>query len=236
MIARLKRFLRQPPSRRRQRLAFAWSALVTRFWYGRQLRALGRGSMIGSPLFWTPEYLEVGSGVLVWPGCRFEGIELDGADSRSEPRIVLGDGVTMQQFCHVTAAGRVTIGAGTLISFNVAIQDTDHQFDDIARSVTLQPLTCRPTTIGENCFIGARASIQAGTHLGRHCVVGTNAVVRGVFPDYCVLVGAPARVVKRYDTIVGVWRRTAPDGSFLPIPIEQTADDHLPERQQTRAE
>jgi hypothetical protein len=50
--------------------------------------------------------------------------------------------------------------------------------------------------------------------------VGTNAVVRGTFPDYCVLVGAPARIVKRYDAISGIWRRTAPDGSFLPTSPE----------------
>ncbi len=104
------------------------------------------------------------------------------------------------------------------MSFNVSIQDTDHCYHDVNRSVSHQPLTFAPTTIGENCFIGARASIQAGTRLGRHCIVGTNAVVRGTFPDYCVLVGAPARVIKRYHAVSGTWRRTAPDGSFCGEP------------------
>lgn len=231
MIDRLTRFWHLPPTRRWQRLKFAWAALVTRCWYGLSLRALGRGSIIQPPLFWTPEYIEVGNDVLVWPGCRFEGIDLDTASAGTTPRIVLGDGVVMQQYCHITAAGQLNIGAGTLMSFNVSIQDTDHGYHDVNRSVTHQPLTFAQTTVGENCFIGARASIQAGTRLGRHCIVGTNAVVRGTFPDYCVLVGAPARVIKRYDPVSGTWRRTAPDGSFCDEPslmdIASPAFTHL---------
>lgn len=225
MISLLKRFWRQPPSRRLQRLNFAWASLVTRCWHGPRLRALGRGSIIRAPLFWTPEYIEVGRDVLVWPGCRIEGIPPAGSGCDQSPLVELGDGVAMQQSCHITAAGRLTIGAGTLMSFNVSIQDTDHSYDDVTRSVSNQPLTYAATTVGENCFIGARASIQAGTRLGRHCIVGTNAVVRGTFPDYCVLVGAPARVVKRYDTVSGTWCRTAPDGSFLAEPSVPSATD-----------
>jgi acetyltransferase-like isoleucine patch superfamily enzyme len=53
--------------------------------------------------------------------------------------------------------------------------------------------------------MGAR--IQAGTILGDGCVVGANSVVRGVFEDHSVIVGAPGRVVKRYNKATGVWER-----------------------------
>jgi tetrahydrodipicolinate N-succinyltransferase len=52
--------------------------------------------------------------------------------------------------------------------------------------VLYQPITMRKTSIGPNCFIGAGAKILAGTTLGRKCVVGANAVVRGDFPDFSV--------------------------------------------------
>lgn len=223
MIDRLMSFWRQPPTRRWQRLSFLWAGWVTRFWHGPRLRSLGRGTIIQAPLFWTPEYLEVGNDVLVWPGCRFEGIDLDTTTAGTAPRIVLGDGVSFQQHCHLTAARRVEIGARTAVLFGVMITDTDHRYDRIDQPPSLQPLEVRPTVIGEDCFIGARASIQAGTQLGRHCIVGTNAVVRGNFPDYCVLVGAPARIVKRYDAASGEWRRTSPDGSFLARPTDLVA-------------
>lgn len=59
------------------------------------------------------------------------------------------------------------------------------------------------------------AVIQAGTILGKQCIVGSNAVVRGHFPDYCVIVGVPARIVKRYDDKSGVWKKTNNKGEFL---------------------
>lgn len=207
MIERLIRFWRQPASRRRQRLGFTWTALVTHYWYGPRLRALGRRSIIGKPLFWTPEYMEVGDGVLIWPGCRFEGISLGNAFNDQDPQVVIGDGVVMQQSCHITAAGRLVIGAGTLISFNVSIQDTDHRYDDLTISVSHQPLTFAQTTIGENCFLGAGARVLAGTRLGKHCVVGANAVVRGEFPEFSVIAGNPGRVVKRYDATECRWTK-----------------------------
>lgn len=229
-MGRLTRFWRQPPTRRWQRLSFLWAGLVTRFWHGARLRSLGRGTIIQAPLFWTPEYIEVGNDVLVWSGCRFEGIDLDTATSNTAPRIILGDGVSFQQYCHLTAARHVEIGARTSVLFGVMITDTDHRYDRIDQPPALQPLDIQPTVIGEDCFIGARASIQAGTRLGRHCIVGTNAVVRGIFPDYCVIVGAPARIVKRYDAASGEWRRTTPDGRFLaasPAPI--SSQSHEPQ-------
>ncbi|MOA56318.1 putative acetyltransferase [compost metagenome] len=70
-----------------------------------------------------------------------------------------------------------------------------------------QPDRVRPTRIGENCFLGIGVRIQAGTILGKGCVVGANSVVRGEFPDHCVIVGAPARVIKRYDPASGQWQR-----------------------------
>lgn len=63
------------------------------------------------------------------------------------------------------------------------------------------------TKIGEGCFIGFGAVIQAGTILGRHSVVGANSVVKGEFPDYSVIVGVPAKVVKSYNIMTKKWER-----------------------------
>lgn len=123
--------------------------------------------------------------------------------------------MTIQQRCHITAATTLVIGKNTMISFDVSIQDTDHEYEDLSMPVGNQPLIVKKTQIGENCFIGSGAKIQAGTILGKHCVVGTNAVVRGTFPDYSVIVGVPARIVKRYDEKIGVWKKTDKNGEFV---------------------
>ena len=61
--------------------------------------------------------------------------------------------------------------------------------------------------IGENCFIGMGAAIMPGTVLGKQCVVGANSVVKGTFPDCCVIVGSPAKIVKKYNQQTQIWEK-----------------------------
>jgi acetyltransferase-like isoleucine patch superfamily enzyme len=203
-----------PPSRRRQRIAFLRDRVLTGTFYRRRLLHCGPGCIVQKPLFWTPEFISLGEGVLIWRGCRLEAVDKYGGQGFT-PRIDIGDRVSFQQNCHASAAGNLFFGARTSILFDVMITDIDHEYTQPDINVLLQPLTVRPSSIGRNCFIGAGARIQAGTHLGDHCIVGTNAVVRGSFPDYCVLAGVPARIVKRRDAETGLWRRTNPKGEFV---------------------
>jgi acetyltransferase-like isoleucine patch superfamily enzyme len=41
-----------------------------------------------------------------------------------------------------------------------------------------------------------KVTVLRGTTIGRGCVLGSHAVVRGVVPDYSIAVGSPAKVVK----------------------------------------
>ena len=95
------------------------------------------------------------------------------------------------------------------------ITDIDHDYNDITQPISKQNLIIKKTSIGENCFIGSGAKIQAGTILGKHCVIGANSVVRGHFPDYCVIVGVPARIIKKYDFACKEWKKTDKYGTFL---------------------
>jgi acetyltransferase-like isoleucine patch superfamily enzyme len=52
--------------------------------------------------------------------------------------------------------------------------------------------------------------ILPGTRLGRHVTVAAGSVVRGEFPDNCVIGGTPARLLRRYDPEFGWVSPTAP--------------------------
>lgn len=205
---------RLPSSRRRQWIGFLWGRLFTRFVHARRLKACGRGSMVQRPLFWTPEFIELGEKVHVWPGARIEAVD-SYREERFDPLIRIGDRTTFQQNCHLIAAGTLEIGEDCTFSFNVMVTDNDHRFDLEGVNVLAQPLTVKRTLVGHNCFIGAGAKIQAGTELGDHCIVGANAVVRGTFPDHCVIAGVPARIIKRRDPKTGAWRKTDAEGHFI---------------------
>lgn len=61
--------------------------------------------------------------------------------------------------------------------------------------------------IGDGSWIGCHCAIVGDVHIGRHCVVGANSVVTRNVPDFCVVAGAPARIVKRFDLETGEWMR-----------------------------
>lgn len=54
------------------------------------------------------------------------------------------------------------------------------------------------TIIGNDCWIGTDATLLSGTNLGNGVIVGAGAVVSGSIPDYAIVVGNPARVVKMW--------------------------------------
>jgi acetyltransferase-like isoleucine patch superfamily enzyme len=182
--------------------------------HGQRLGSLGRNSVIKTPMLWTPSYIFVGNNVHVQPGCRIEGISRWGSLEFS-PRIILEDSVTIEQNCHFIAVKDLFIRKGSTVSFGVMITDNEHEYRKIGDKVLSQPILYSLTDIGENCFIGAGAKIQAGTILGKQCVVGANSVVRGKFPDYSVIVGVPGRIVKRYCETDKQWKKTNVEGEFL---------------------
>lgn len=214
-MSRIARWRSMPLSRKLQYLSFLWARCITATYYKHRLRSTGKNCIVQTPLFWTPEFISLGDNVLIWKGCRIECVDRYG-HSVFQPHIVVGDRVSFQQNCHVTAAGELVIESDTSVLYGVLITDIDHRYDTPDINVAEQPLEVRKTHIGKHCFIGAGAKIQAGSQLGDHCIVGTNAVVRGIFPSHCVIAGVPGRIVKRFDAIQGQWRKTNPAGEFLP--------------------
>ena len=60
--------------------------------------------------------------------------------------------------------------------------------------------------IGEGSWLGENVCVL-GAIIGRHCVIGANSVVTKDIPDYSIAVGAPAKVIKRYDFTTNSWQK-----------------------------
>lgn len=90
----------------------------------------------------------------------------------------------------------VEIGSATLVADWVYVCDFDHITDDVHRPIKDQGIVKTPVRIGPDCWIGTKVTVLRGTRVGRGCVLGAHAVVRGDIPDYSIAVGAPARVVR----------------------------------------
>lgn len=131
-------------------------------------------------------------------------------------RLEIGDGSQIGRFNHIYATNSVVIGRRVLTANGVYISDNLHGYQDPETPVRDQPLVqLGATVIGDGSWLGHNACV-IGVRVGRQCVIGANAVVLRDLPDYSVAVGAPARIVRRYDAEGGKWRATSADGSFLP--------------------
>ena len=138
--------------------------------------------------------------VRILPGLRMEIIG-ENASIHIERNTSIG-----QNF-HIISASNMIIKKNTTISGNVFISNLDHSYEKIGVHILDQDHIIKETIIGENCFIGYGVSIQAGTILGNQCIVGSNSVVKGEFPDYCVIAGVPARIIKRYNPKTKRWEK-----------------------------
>lgn len=208
MVNKFINFLKSPFYNKINKLELFFAKVKTQLFYRIFFYKLDSNSIIKNPmLLVNVDKMSIGKNVFIRDLVRLEAVN-DGI-------LVIQDGVSIEQRCHITTAGELVIGYNTTILFDIMITDIDHEYENLNLPVAQQPLRISKTYIGENCFIGSGAKIQAGTILGKHCVVGTNAVVRGSFPDYSVIIGIPARIVKRYDLEKKEWRKTDSKGEFI---------------------
>ncbi|MBR3214827.1 MAG: acyltransferase [Methanosphaera sp.] len=91
------------------------------------------------------------------------------------------------------ARGGITIEDDAMLAANVQLLSNNH--DEYDRQVLL----CNEITIKKGVWIGAGATILPGVTVGEYAIVGAGAIVTKDVPDYAVVVGSPARVVKTLD-------------------------------------
>jgi len=124
-----------------------------------------------------------------------------------DARIKIGDSCVFGYNNHITAVGSVSIGNNVLTANNVYISDNLHEYEDVTRPVMQQAVRFKGAVeIGDGCWIGENACI-IGVRIGKNCAVGANAVVTKDVPDYSVVAGIPAKVIRHYDTASGKWIR-----------------------------
>jgi acetyltransferase-like isoleucine patch superfamily enzyme len=166
-------------------------------------RRFGNFSYIGPPISLEgTKRVEIGNKVRIYPGARIE--------TYGVGEISIMDNVAIGQNFHITSSGSsIVIGKDSTIVGNVFITNIDHDYKQIGVHILKQEYLIKETRVGENCFIGYGAAIQAGTILGKQCIVGAHSVVRGEFPDYSVIVGSPAKVIKKYNIDSGQWEKVS---------------------------
>ena len=108
-------------------------------------------------------------------------------------KIKIGNNVFINNNCLAMARGGITIEDDVMIAGNVQLLSNNH--DEYERQI----LTCEEIIIRKGAWIGAGATILPGVTIGKYAIVGAGAIVTKDVPDYAVVVGIPAKVVKTLD-------------------------------------
>lgn len=108
-------------------------------------------------------------------------------------KLIIGKRCYINSNLLAMSRGGITIGDDVQIAANVQLLSNNH--DPYDRQI----LTCKPIVIGDGVWIGAGASIMSGVTIGKYAIVGAASVVTHDVPDYGVVVGSPARLIKTLD-------------------------------------
>jgi acetyltransferase-like isoleucine patch superfamily enzyme len=171
----------------------------------RRMRSAGRGIVLGRGVkIEHPECVSLGDRVHLndhcWLSVLTENRETGNPAVTLRPELRIGEGSYIGRFGTLACINRVTIGRDVMISDRVFIGDAAHGFVRTDLPIRDQYMTSKgPVEIGDGTWIGIGVSIMANVKIGRNCVVGAGSVVTRDIPDFCIAVGAPAKVVSQID-------------------------------------
>lgn len=194
------------PLRRTRRLLGSGAAATHRLWVrardkafslavGGSFAAFGRHSVVQMPVRLAGERaVAVGSDVFVGAGSWIQVL--------GDPAgivIEIGDGTAMAGYCVLSAASGIRIGRDVSFARGVYVSDVAHEYDDPSRPILEQGTTdARPIEIGDGAWLGENVTVLPGVRIGKGAVVSANSVVARDVPDYTLVAGAPARVLRRF--------------------------------------
>lgn len=91
---------------------------------------------------------------------------------------------------------KIIIEDSVLFGPNVAIYCSTHEFRDITQPIKDQPFINKTTIIKSGAWLGINTVIMPGITVGRNAVIGSNSFVNKDVPDYTVVAGCPAKIIR----------------------------------------
>lgn len=131
--------------------------------------------------------------------------------SRCDGRITIGNHTEIRYDSIVGSSCSITIGSEVIISNRVTIYDNNnHPTSPAARRDMCRGgfygeawhwkhAEAKPIVIEDNVWIGEKATILKGVHVGRGAIVASSAVVTTDVPAFSIVAGNPAKVVKQIE-------------------------------------
>ncbi|MGA3151325.1 MAG: acyltransferase [Streptosporangiaceae bacterium] len=158
----------------------------------RSLMAFPTGAVFGQ------RWIEVGDQTMIGAQVTLSAGMMPGHDLGEETVLRIGDRCVIGRGSHIVAHHSLDIGDDVFTGPYVYITDQNHSYEDVETPIGRQWPVNSAVSIGAGSWLGTGAVILPGTVIGRNVVVAAGSVVRGKVPDFCVVAGIPARIVREY--------------------------------------
>lgn len=117
----------------------------------------------------------------------------------NDPTIVIGEGCSIGAHNGIIALEGIKIGPRVYTGPRVYITDINHGYERLDEAIGHQLQASRPVSIGADSWIGTNSVVLPGTDIGEHVVIAAGSIVSGQVPARCIIAGAPARIIRRFD-------------------------------------
>lgn len=175
--------------------------IIRSAWYESSITQVGKGLFIGKSF-----YVRGGKCIIIGDNVSFGNhcvltAWTSYAGVKMAPSIKIGNDSHFGEYNHITSTNCIVIGDGVLTGRWVTITDNAHGKTDY-ESLQIPPAkrimySKGKVVIGNNVWIGDKATILPGVIIGDGVIVGANSVVTKDIPDYCIVAGNPAKVIKQ---------------------------------------
>lgn len=113
--------------------------------------------------------------------------------------IMINDNCYIGNHCTFMTASKILIEKNVLMASYISIIGHNHGINPELENYGKQELTSKNIIIKEGAWIGEHVIILPGTEIGKKSIVGAGSVVTKTIPDYCIAVGNPAKIIKKYN-------------------------------------
>lgn len=118
--------------------------------------------------------------------------------SYNNAKIVIGNGVFLNNNCSINALFGITIKDNTIIGESVKIYDHNHNYKNKSINIKDQGFNGNEVVIEENCWIGSNVVILKGVNIGKNSIIGAGCVIFKSIPENSIIVSSNSMSIKTY--------------------------------------
>tara|TARA_Y100000588_G_scaffold391972_1_gene502298 strand:+ start:1367 stop:2062 length:696 start_codon:yes stop_codon:yes gene_type:complete len=187
--------------------------LSTKYFFKRSGRFILRGK--GVKLLFK-SYVSVGEAFVLEDFCEINGKSLNGLmfgnnvtigkyalirpsneyGGASGEGLKVGDNSNIGPYSYIGCSGYIEIGNNVMMGPRVSIYAENHVFDSISETMKSQGITRSGVIINDDCWLASNVVILAGVEVGKGAIIAAGSVVTKSVPEYSIVAGNPAKVIK----------------------------------------